>query len=113
MAGTYNFNCTQGSTFDRTVVWKDSAGAPVDLTGCSARMQVRNYVGVVILEFNTSDGSITLGGPAGTVRLLRAAAVTGAALEGEWVYDLFVTFPDGRARDLLAGTFTVKKRVTQ
>jgi hypothetical protein len=112
VAGTYNFVCEQGATFDRTVTWTDAAGVPVDLTGWTGRMQARGPGGVV-LDFTTSEGTMTLGGTAGTVRLLHAPAETGTVAPGTYDYDLLLTrTSDGYAKRLLEGKLVVKKRVT-
>jgi len=44
-AGNFSFNIEQGATTDFELVYKDSAGNPVDLTGYQARMQLKDSVG--------------------------------------------------------------------
>ena len=44
-AGSYSFTIEQGATTDFELVYKDSAGDPVDLTGYQARMQLKDSVG--------------------------------------------------------------------
>jgi hypothetical protein len=112
VAGHYDFVCRQGETFDRTVKWSDAAGVPVDLTGWTGRMQARGQAGVV-MEFSTADGSMTLGGVAGTVRLLKTPAQTAAAPAGSYDYDLPLTrTSDGYTKTILEGKFTVRPKVT-
>jgi hypothetical protein len=112
VAGAYHFVMEQGATFDRTVKWSDAAGVPVDLTGWTGRLQARGQAGVVV-EFATGDGSMTLGGTAGTVRLLKTPAQTAAVPAGRYDYDLLLTrTSDGYAKRLLEDGFTVKKKVT-
>ena len=106
----------QGATFTRQVTWKTGKPAtPVDLTGCTARMQIREAIESpeVLVSLTTANGGITLGGPAGTVAL-RIEADTTAAFE--WragVFDLEIEFADGTVRRLLAGTVTVSPEVTR
>ena len=40
-AAQYDILIEQGATFSRTFVWKDSSEVAVDLTGYTARMQIR------------------------------------------------------------------------
>ena len=43
-AGLYDITIEQGATFQMNLTWKDSTGSPVNITGYTARMQVReNY----------------------------------------------------------------------
>lgn len=67
------FTIYQGATFRKRLTWKGPlpAQTPIDLTGCTARMQVRPEVEspTVLLELTTANGGITLGGVAGTIEL--------------------------------------------
>jgi hypothetical protein len=40
-AGVYNTTIEKGATFGLTITYKDASGNPVDLTGWTVRMQVR------------------------------------------------------------------------
>lgn len=44
-AGKYDFTIEQGATFDIELQYTDSNGDPIDLTGYTSRMQVKNKVG--------------------------------------------------------------------
>ena len=44
-AGNYSFTIEQGSTTDFEIVYKDSNGDPIDLTGYDARMQLKDSIG--------------------------------------------------------------------
>ncbi len=44
-AGNYSFTIEQGSTTDFEIVYKDSNGDPIDLTGYEARMQLKDSIG--------------------------------------------------------------------
>jgi hypothetical protein len=41
-AGKFSFTIEQGATTDFEIIFKDSTGTPVDLTGREAAMQIRN-----------------------------------------------------------------------
>lgn len=106
----------QGETYRKTLTWKVGKPAlPVDLTGCSARMQVRSTVDspVVLLALSTDDGRIVLGGPAGTVQLLLSATETAALAWRQAVYDIEIEWPDGTVRRLAQGAIVVSPEVTR
>lgn len=111
-AATYNIICDQGATFQRQLTWTDSTGTAVNLTGYTARMQVRPTVdsSTLTLELTTSNGRITLGGSAGTIDLLvLASAMT---MAGDYVYDLELVYSTTVTR-LVQGFFTVRAEVTR
>lgn len=113
-AGTYHFSMEQGSTFSRTITYKDSSGSAIDLSGYTARMQLRRNIddASAIIELTTSNGRIALGGVAGTVTLTIAASDTAALSPVEGVYDLELVTGD-TVEKLLAGTFTIQREVTR
>ena len=115
IAGTYNITCNQGATLQRTLTWTDPAKNPINLTGYTARMQVRDTAASssVILELTTSNTRITLGGTAGTVSLNVAANVTANLVPGLYVYDLEVVSGGGEVTRLVEGNFNVKAEVTR
>jgi hypothetical protein len=117
-AGIYNATIDQGATWSVTVTYKDSTGAPINLTGYTARMQVRANVtsNTVIATLSTtagSEGTITLGGTAGTVDLLISATNTAALTTGQYVYDLELVSGGGVVTRLLEGNFKVSAEVTR
>lgn len=114
-AGIYHYLCDAGATFNRTFTYFDPNGNPYNLTGYTARMQVRPSVqsAIVIVELNTSGGSIILGGVAGTIQLLLSAGATGALPEGTYKYDLELTRPDTTIDRPIMGSFTVRGNTTR
>ncbi len=44
-AGTFSFTIEQGTTTDFELVYKDSSGTPVNLSGHTARMQLKDSAG--------------------------------------------------------------------
>jgi hypothetical protein len=54
-AGKYSFTIEQGSTTNFTIVYTDSAGAPINLTGYSSKMQIRlTYGSAPIVTLSSS-----------------------------------------------------------
>jgi hypothetical protein len=113
-ASTYNLSIEQGATFRLALVWKDSEGDPVDLTGYTARMQIRPAVASTeVLLSLTSGSGITLGGATGAVNVLATAAQTAAIDSKKGVYDLELQSADGTVTRLLQGVVIVSPEVTR
>lgn len=118
MAAPFEVNLTiyQGATFRQSVTWKSGTpAAPVDLTGCTARMQIREKVdsATVLATFTTEDGGITLGAALGTVEVFASDETTAGYTFTRGVYDLEVEFVSGEVRRLMAGKVTVSPEVTR
>lgn len=101
----------QGDTLHLEILWTDSEGAPVDMTGCSARMQLRvTPTSAVVLDLSTENGRIALA--AGAITLdVDAATMQGLTCEAG-SFDLQVTYADGRVATILGGKFRVIPDVT-
>lgn len=83
----------RGDTWKFQFAWK-SNNTPVDLTDCSALMQVRvKRTGELVASATTADDSITIDGPTGIVNV--AFLDTQDAPVGTHEADLQITFPDG------------------
>lgn len=78
-ATTKHFVCWMGETFKRRLTLVDSAGAAINLTGCTAMLQVRASVGGTVIFDLTHSAGITLGGSAGTIDIEISATATAAA----------------------------------
>ena len=115
MAGEYDLEILQGETYSKQFIWKDSAGANGNLTGYTARMQVRQSKAsdTVLLELTTANGRIALGGSAGTIDLSLNATTTAAITWKRGVYDLELVASNGVVKRLLEGEVTVSKEVTR
>lgn len=112
----YRIEIVQGATLRDTVTWRaGEPSAPVDLTGCTARMQVRDKIAspTVLLELTTENGGISLGGTAGTVTLYLDDEATAAITWTAGVYDLEIVLADGDVRRFLAGVVVVLPEVTR
>jgi hypothetical protein len=116
-AGIYNITCNQGATFSRTLTWRDAAKKAIDITGYTARMQVRSTAdsAIVVIELTTDNGRIdTSTSPLlGQVSLSIAAVDTAALAPGLYVYDLELVSPAGDVNRIIEGNFVVKAEVTR
>lgn len=110
--GWLDLDCYQGASFDYTLTWKTN-GTAVNLTGYSARMQVRQTADATATVLSISNGSgITLGGTAGTVLLEASATTTAALAAGQYVYDLELVSGSYVTR-LVEGNFVIYSEVTR
>ena len=104
------FTIYQGATFRKRLTWKaGTPAAPVDLTGCTARMQVRSEVEseTPLLSLTTENDRITLGGAAGTVDLYVSDEDTAEITWDGGVYDLEIEHPSGEVTRLAEGSVSV------
>jgi hypothetical protein len=111
--GLVNFVCPQGSTFRRTLTYTlDSV--PIDLSGYSSRLQVRQaYYSTEPLLSLVSGSGITVGGSAGTIDIYISNSDTSDLPPGSHVYDLEIISPSLDVDRLIEGTFIVTPEVTR
>jgi hypothetical protein len=120
-AGTYNFTIEQYATFSTVFIWtagpnvpNPPVGAsplPVDLTGYTGQLQIRQYAPGGTLLYDASS-NLTLGGTSGTITLIIPASVTTGFTWVQGVYDLILTDSSGVVTRLLMGTVNVTPGVT-
>jgi hypothetical protein len=121
-AAYWKLNIGQGETWRMVLRLRNpnnpdgSAGAPIDLTGYTARMQIRETVSSsTILMQLTSElgGGITIIGPTGTITML-IGDVASANIAWRWaVYDLEIESASGETTRLLKGEIEVQPEVTR
>jgi hypothetical protein len=113
---SYDLEIQQGATLSLVATWKDSGGTAINLTGYTARMNVRETYSSssAVLTLTTENNGITLGGSAGTITL-SASATTTAALTAPFsgVYDLELVSGGGVVTRLLEGVATISPEVTR
>lgn len=121
MTTIVNIEVDQGAHRTIEFIYDDfSTGLPIDLTGYTAKMQVRSVVGdsVILLEFSTTNGKINLSGSDGIVKVFISPTDTTVGLgDPPWsrgLYDLFLTkTSDGTVTRLVKGLFFILPRATQ
>lgn len=114
----------QGATWQATVGWYNRVAnsdppvpdytSPVDLSGFTARLDVRAYAGAPDppLASITNVAGIVIDGPNGLLALTLSAAQTAALPAGVSVYELEVTSPGGVRTRLSAANAVVSAQVT-
>jgi hypothetical protein len=114
-AGIYNFTIDQGAQYTTQIIWADSSGNPIDLTGYTAAMQLREQAASPnpsALNLTSSNGGITITPLAGEMDILMTSAQTGALDPGFYVYDLEIALGSVVTR-IIQGQITVSAQVTQ
>lgn len=118
-AGQLDIVIEQGTTFQKKLTWVDNQvpAVPIDITGYTARMQLREEVESTsfILELTDGNGRIIIGGANGEIDLLVDCADTEALGSDitSGVYDLEVESPGGICTRLIEGRWTLSLEVTR
>lgn len=125
MGAVRDLNVDQGATVRIQAIYRyqsgvDGSNQPVytgySLTGCTARMQVRQRIGdPVIFELTTENGGIELqrGAVAGRIDITMSAAQTTLLEFKKAVYDFELIWPSGDVARLLQGKITISLNVTE
>ena len=126
LAGNYNITCQQGSTFTRTLeieqpdLVADPTGntfVPFDLSGYTARMQVRRTIDSsnFVLELTTSNGGLRINPVSGDVNKLTifAPANVTASVSTSGVYDIELISAENTVSRILQGIFNLSPEVTR
>lgn len=107
----------QGATFTHNFYWLQADGVtPVNLTGCTAKMQIRATVEspTVILELTTENTRITITPLAGKISFLISATDTTNLKEiKNAAYDLEIYHPNGYVTRLSQGTVNISPETTR
>ena len=105
----------KGATYNHVLFWKDKQKTAIDLTGVTAKMQVRETVEstVVLLELSTENGGLTIVPLDGKITLHVSAQQT-TNLDGYGgVYDLELYYTDNSIIRLIEGQIAFKPEVTR
>lgn len=120
----YNLEMWQGATFTMTITVKDSTGNVQNLTGYTARMQMRSSygAGTATESLTSSNGEITIiaaeGNLAFQLASTRTAAIpvdlnNGKPPKTVYVYDIELVDSNGVVSKLLYGDVNVFGEVTR
>ena len=115
----YDTVIKQGTTFRRTIYYRDELGAIVDLTGARVLFQIRESADSAdtLLDFdsdNLRDGQ-TIGplNDTGTISFVVSGDLTAVLDFSLAVWDMYVVFPGGEDDCLFEGKISLKKAVTR
>lgn len=115
-AGKYNIALDQGSTLNLQLIYKDSNSQIIDLTGYSAKMQIKSdyadNIPTTYLTLSSSLGSgLTITPVSGTIDVLIPADSSSLMTFDTAYYDLEITSGSTVTR-ILQGTVKINKQVT-
>lgn len=113
-AANYDFTLEQGVPLSKTIFLKNGDNSVKDLTGFTAKMQVREYVGRpdVLLELSTANSKLNINTGTGGVTMIFSDIDTASIPFTEVVYDLFL-YNGGSTFRAIEGKLTVKEAVTK
>lgn len=105
---------TVASPVTGTYVCGGIATAPLDITGYTAKMQLRSTPASVnpVLELTTENGGIYIIGQTGNIFMYATPEQTGAIIEGPYLYDLEI-YQDDSVTRVIQGQITVSANVTR
>lgn len=114
-AGRFEMVIEQGATYRQIFEWRDENGNLIDVTGMTAKMQIRrSYDNPAPMVTLTDSTGITLGGVAGTVLVVITDEITqtlSPSVAG--VYDIELYSSDGAVERFLEGSVRVTSQVTR
>ena len=114
-----NITIYQGSTFQKSFQWSTGEpSAPVDLTGCKIRMQIREKINSpqTIIELTTENGRVTFtDATLGKFAVEISADDTADLAFKAAVYDLEVEFPGTppKVKRIIQGSVALSLEVTR
>jgi hypothetical protein len=114
VAAAYNVTVDQGADYYLTLTYNSPAGTPINLTGYTSSLQVRQNPSDInsYLTLTTANGGIVITGSTGTVAVHASAAQTTAIGAGYYYYDIKLTSSVGIVTRLTQGQFTVNASIT-
>ena len=115
MAVQKNFEVDQNATFTFEVQYtEEDEVTPIDLTGATAKMQVRDTKGGTKLAFTLTSpsGGITIDEPNGKLTIKITPTQTNKMFYPKSAYDLVLIDPSVNKTRLLEGYMTLSRSVT-
>jgi hypothetical protein len=111
MASTiYDITIDAGGDYDVQLLWKDDLNNPINLTGYSGGMKIKETLGSSTVIDCSSY--ITTNGANGTIDISIPASITSTMSFSVGIYDLEVYSTLGKTYKLLRGKVFVNKEVT-
>lgn len=116
----YTLQAYQGQTWDDSIVVNQADGTPTDLTGYSARMQIREEYSspTAFLELTAGNGRLSIPTPADGTIVFNVTASDMAALDLNYepkalFYDLEIYTGAGYVQRILEGIIILWPEITR
>ena len=88
-----NLQIYRGKTLNFNLIWGGST--PIDITGYEASMQARSVDGDIMMDMSTSNGGITINGPAGKLSFIANSTLTSQVTKtGRYEVEMTNTYGD-------------------
>lgn len=125
VAATYNMTIEQGATYRLVMVYGRKSGTqdaqgneivdPYDITGCAARMQVRQRRdSEVLISATTLNGGILIPtGTDGKLIITISDEATDSLSVKKALYDLELSYPSGDVVRVMQGKVTISTNITR
>lgn len=104
-----------GATYGLDVYLKDELGAALDISGCTAELQLRRCVTDATADLTLTSSpaaGLTITGTAGLISIAMTPEQT-SALSGAYVYALELTWPSTDVERVIEGTMRVSPEVVR
>jgi len=113
-AGRYNITIINGTTFTIAPIWQVD-NLPVNLTGYTADMQVRDVSNNLVVELSTTNGKAVISPALGQTTFTLTPTQTSAANlpVGNYTYAFNLTDGSSNTYQILNGAFNVQASVIQ
>lgn len=104
-----------GATYRYTLIWKDSAGVVINLTGCTAKLHIREAKDspTYLIELSTENSRITITPLEGKIDLYISDETTDTLTGTGGFYDLKIYHPNGDETRLVEGKVKFSPGVTK
>jgi len=112
--GVINLTIKKGATWKQNLTYTDASGVIIDLSGYTARMQIRQTYqsAEVLAELTTENGGITITGGTGELDLLISATDTANLPPIVGLYDLEIILGSEVTR-LIEGKVNITENITR
>jgi hypothetical protein len=114
MAGQKNFEVDQNATFNFVLEYKDDNGNAIDLTGASAKMQVRDTKGgaKLAVTLTSPSGGIVIDQLNGKLTIKMTPTQTNKLFYPKSSYDIMLIDSNANKTKLLEGFMSLSRSVT-
>jgi hypothetical protein len=109
-----NFEVEQNTTFSFQVQYLNENDAPINLTGASAKMQVRDTQGgsKIACTLTSPSGGITIDGVNGLLTIKMTPTQTNKLFYPKSSYDIMIVDSNSNRIKILKGYITLSRSVT-
>ena len=103
-----NFTVLKGDTFDAVVTFKDAEQKPLNFTGATLLMHIKDDNDVLIATLQSGAGFTV----SSNIVTFNYVPNSPTFTVGTYFYDLQCTFANGLRKTLIGGKFKVQKEIT-